>query len=81
MQALTTAELVLEPLVAGHAQAMLGHVACGCGVSRFLASVEAANQSSIRLLGRLGFREASGRELMAHELSPTERLFVKMTAA
>lgn len=62
-------------------QAMLEHVACACGVSRFLASVEAKNQSSIRLLGRLCFREASGQELTAHGLAPTERLFVKMMAA
>ena len=62
-------------------QAMLEHVASAYGVSRFLASVEAANQSSIRLLGRLCFREAGRLELTAHELSPTERLFVKMAAA
>ena len=60
---------------AGHA--MLDHVASVYAVSRFLASVEAANQRSIRLLERLGFREASGQELQAHALSPTERLFVK----
>lgn len=58
-------------------QAMLEHVTSAYGVSRFLASVEAANQRSIRLLGRLGFHEATGQEPEAHGLSATERLFVK----
>ena len=65
----------------GHAthavRAMLEHVARDYGVSRFLASVEAANQRSIRLLERLGFHEAGAPEAQAHALSDTERLFVK----
>ena len=58
-------------------QAVLEHVACAYGVSRFLATVEAENQRSVRLLERLGFHEASEQELAGHELSPTERLFVR----
>lgn len=58
-------------------RAMLDHVAGAYGVSRFLASVEAANERSIRLLGRLGFCEAGAAERAAHTLSATERLFVK----
>jgi len=58
-------------------QAMLEHVASVYGVSRFLASVEAANQRSIRLLERLGFHEATGQEPEVQGLSATERLFVK----
>lgn len=65
----------------GHAtqagRAMLEHVASDYGVSRFLASVEAENLRSIRLLERLGFREAVGEELAGHELSPSERLFFR----
>lgn len=58
-------------------RAMLEHLASGYGVQRFLASVEAANLRSIRLLQRLGFHEAAGQVLEAHELSSTERLFVR----
>lgn len=64
----------------GHAtqagRAMLEHLAAECGVRCFLASVEAENLQSIRLLERLGFRAAQGNELEGHELSPSERLFV-----
>jgi RimJ/RimL family protein N-acetyltransferase len=59
------------------ARAMLAHVAGHYGVSRFLASVEADNLRSIRLLERLGFREAPAEDLAGHELSPNERLFVR----
>jgi [ribosomal protein S5]-alanine N-acetyltransferase len=59
------------------ARAMLAHLAGDCGVSRFLASVETDNLPSIRLLERLGFREAVGQELAGHELSASERLFVR----
>lgn len=65
----------------GHAtqavRAMLEHAALHYRVSRFLASVEAANRRSIRLLERLGFHEAGAPEAQAHALSDTERLFVK----
>jgi [ribosomal protein S5]-alanine N-acetyltransferase len=65
----------------GHAtqagRAMLEHLANDGGVHRFLASVEAGNGRSIRLLERLGFREALGHELEGHELAASERLFVR----
>ena len=65
----------------GHAtqavRAMLEHLASDCGIRRFLASVEAENLRSVRLLERLGFREAQRNELQGHELSPSERLFVR----
>ncbi len=59
------------------ARAVLEHVASAYGVVRFLASVEAENRRSIRLLGRLGFHEATEEELQGHELSASERLFVR----
>ena len=65
----------------GHAtlavQAMLEHLTLGVGVRCFLASVEAANLRSVRLLERLAFREALGQERAGHELSQSERLFVR----
>lgn len=65
----------------GHAtqavRAMLEHLTFDGGVRCFLASVEAANLRSIRLLARLAFREALGQELAGHELSQSERLFVR----
>ena len=65
----------------GHAtqavRAMLEHLAGDHGIRRFLASVEAENLQSIRLLQRLGFRAAHDSELEGHELSPSERLFVR----
>ena len=66
----------------GHAtqavRAMLEHLAGDHGIRRFLASVEAENLQSIRLLERLGFRAAHDSELEGHELSPSERLFVRL---
>ena len=59
------------------ARAVLEHLASAYGVVRFLASVEAENQRSMRLLGRLGFHEATQEELQGHELSASERLFVR----
>lgn len=59
------------------ARAVLEHVASAYGVVRCLASVEADNQRSIRLLGRLGFHEATVEEQQGHELSASERLFVR----
>lgn len=65
----------------GHAtqavRAMLEHLAVDCGIRRFLASVEAENLQSIRLLERLEFWPAQGNELEGHELSSSERLFVR----
>lgn len=57
--------------------AMLGHLASAYGVNRCVATVEAENQRSIRLLERLGFRPAAAHQLKDHCLSPTERMFVR----
>ncbi|WP_280151442.1 GNAT family N-acetyltransferase [Piscinibacter sp. XHJ-5] len=59
------------------ARAVVEHVAAAYGVVRFLATVDAENQRSIRLLGRLGFHEATQAESQGHDLSPNERLFVR----
>ena len=57
--------------------AMLDHLAADYGARAFLASVEEANRPSIRLLERLGFRLATREESRAHELTPSERLYVR----
>ena len=57
--------------------AVLEHAASAYAITQFLATVEAENQRSVRLLGRLGFRTATQQELQAQELSATERLFVR----
>ena len=57
--------------------AMLDHLVAEHGARAFLASVEAANAPSIRLLARLGFRLATDGESRAHELTPSERLYVR----
>ena len=57
-------------------QAVIDHLRSACGVTRFLATTEADNGRSIRLLERLGFRAATQVESREHELSATERLFV-----
>jgi len=57
-------------------QAVIDHVRSACGVTRFLATTEAHNDRSTRLLLRLGFRAATEAEAREHELSATERLFV-----
>lgn len=58
-------------------QAMLEHLAAAYDVVRCLATVEADNRRSIRLLERLGFHLATTNELEGHSLSPAERLFVR----
>lgn len=58
-------------------QAMLGHLTTSYGVQRFLATVEADNERSIRLLGQLAFRPASPHEAADARLAPTERLYVR----
>lgn len=58
-------------------RAVVAHLASAYGVVRYLATVEAQNQPSIRLLGRLGFRAATEQEAGGHSLTPTERLFVR----
>ena len=57
-------------------RAMIEHLATAQGVTRFIATVETANQRSIRLLGQLGFRPATAIEVAERRLSATERLFV-----
>lgn len=58
-------------------RAVLDHATPRWGITRYLATVEAGDERSIRLLGRLGFREAGPAECLGHELSATERLFVR----
>jgi RimJ/RimL family protein N-acetyltransferase len=58
-------------------EAMMAHLAAEYGAARFLASVEAENGPSVRLLERLGFREANAAERRGHELTATERLLVR----
>ena len=56
--------------------AMISHLQQRYGVRRCMATVESANQRSIRLLQRLGFEPATAAEAGAHALSGTERLFL-----
>jgi ribosomal-protein-alanine N-acetyltransferase len=58
-------------------RAVLGHLEESYAARRFLASVEAANARSIRLLERLRFRPATADELREHKLTATERLYVR----
>lgn len=57
-------------------RAMIDHLRTTCAVSRFLATVQAGNERSIRLLVRLGLRAATDAETREHDLKATERLFV-----
>ena len=65
----------------GHAhtamRAVLDHLASHYGVARFLATVEAANLRSIRLLERLGFGVAAPVEAASHALTASERLYLR----
>jgi [ribosomal protein S5]-alanine N-acetyltransferase len=65
----------------GYAQravhAMLDHLVSAYSVDRFLATVEADNQRSIRLLERLGFYPIASHEFDRHQLSTTERMFMR----
>lgn len=69
----------------GYAQramrAMLEHLASAYDVDRCVATVEAENQRSIRLLQHLGFRVASADDQRTHRLSSTERMFVRTRVA
>lgn len=58
-------------------QAMLEHVTSAYSAQRFLATVEADNQRSIRLLERLGFQPIATSEVDGHQLSATERMFAR----
>jgi ribosomal-protein-alanine N-acetyltransferase len=59
------------------AHAMIEHLADAYGISQYLATVEAENRRSIALLERLSFRPGTPREAQLHDLSATERLFVR----
>lgn len=69
----------------GHAatamRAMLEHLKAAYEVHRFLATVEADNLRSIRLLERLDFHPATATEREGHSLSGSERLFIRECAA
>jgi [ribosomal protein S5]-alanine N-acetyltransferase len=58
-------------------QSMMDHLHSAYGVTQYLATVEVENLRSIRLLGRLGFRLATSQEASGHELTATERLFLR----
>jgi RimJ/RimL family protein N-acetyltransferase len=58
-------------------QAVIDHLVSAYGVAHLLATVEAENERSIRLLERLGFRAAAPEEAERHALSPTERLYLR----
>lgn len=64
----------------GHARvavgAMIEHLHAAWGIERYLATIEAENERSARLLECLGFHKADGSELLPHDLSPTEVLYV-----
>ena len=51
-------------------EAVIDHLRSTCGVARFLATTEAPNERSIRVLLRLGFRAATEAEAQEHELRP-----------
>jgi RimJ/RimL family protein N-acetyltransferase len=65
----------------GHAREavgeMLQHLRSHWDVACCLATVEAANERSIRLLQALGFRAATPAEAAGHGLSASERLFLR----
>ena len=58
--------------------AMIDHLVADHGVSELLASVEADNEPSIRLLEALGFTAGSAEEAAAEDLGPTERLYRRL---
>ena len=58
-------------------RAMLAQLALDTTLERFMATVEADNVASIRLLERLDFRAPRGGEGAGIALAPTELLFVK----
>lgn len=62
-------------------QAMLEHLASTYNVDQYLATVEVGNRRSIRLLERLGFHLTATQDLHSHQLSATERMFVRSSTA
>jgi RimJ/RimL family protein N-acetyltransferase len=61
--------------------AMIEHLAREYGVMQCLACAERANRRSLALLESLGFRPASPDEAAKHELSASEVLYLRSTAA
>jgi [ribosomal protein S5]-alanine N-acetyltransferase len=58
-------------------EAMIADLASAYDVTQYFATVEVENTRSIRLLERLRFRLASAQEASSHELTATERLFLR----
>ena len=58
-------------------RAMLDHLRDEHGVTRFLARIERANERSLRLVQRLGFRPATAEEAAPWALSATEQVWVQ----
>jgi RimJ/RimL family protein N-acetyltransferase len=58
------------------ARAVVDYLRAACGVTRFLATVDAGNERSARLLARLGFRPATQAEAHEREIPATERLLL-----
>jgi RimJ/RimL family protein N-acetyltransferase len=69
----------------GHARVavatMLEHLGAAYAVEHFRATVERANERSIRLLEGLGFCIATAAETRRHALRPTERLYLRQAQA
>lgn len=63
-------------LARGATAAMIEHLRQHWGCTRWLATVEAENLASVRLLQALGFAAATADEAAAHRLAASERLFV-----
>ena len=65
----------------GHARsataAMINHLIGVHGCTEFLATVEAENRRSVALLETLNFCPATAAELDAHDLTASERLYIR----
>ncbi|HEY8709547.1 MAG TPA: GNAT family N-acetyltransferase [Burkholderiaceae bacterium] len=61
----------------GATGAMIEHLEHAYGSNTFLATVEAENTRSIALLDRLSFHLATQEQARSHDLTVTERLFVR----
>lgn len=58
-------------------EALIAHLAAVHQVEYLMATVEQDNARSIKLLERLAFRQASTDEAASHDLTPTERLYLR----
>jgi [ribosomal protein S5]-alanine N-acetyltransferase len=56
---------------------VLEHLSETWDVTRFLATIEQANEGSIRLFERLGFRDASEEERCGHAVAASERFLLR----